>query len=159
MGTFILDENVYIGAIALGRADYQGGRYVRVGDPDTRASALVAEIVTNGHGLAVSNELWGRYQTHRSMLQDAGITTTPHPSELVGQLWSTGRVDFRARPPAMPLPDTFPAKDRYLAYLAVAADAVLVTEDEGVLASAEGGRLGFEAVTIAEALASARTRA
>ncbi len=59
----------------------------------------------------------------------------------------------------MPLPDTFPAKDRYLAYLAVAADAVLVTEDEGVLASAEGGRLGFEAVTIAEALASARTRA
>ena len=76
----------------------------------------------------------------------------------ISRLQSEGRVQFVPNPPEILLPDSFPDDDRYLAYLAVAADAVLVTEDPGVLEAAEGRVLGFEAVTIGEALVRARVR-
>ena len=154
---FVWDDNVLIWAIAHGKVDYRSGRYVRVGDEDHSASELLVSIMQNGHKLAMSTELWERYERHRARLQDSGIGSNPHPVDVIGQLW-VDRVTFIPRPPEILLPDSFPDDDRYLAYLAVAADAVLVTEDPGVLEAAAGRALGFEAVTIGEALVRARVR-
>ena len=151
------DDNVLIGAIARGKVDYRNGRYVRVGDEDQSAFELLVSIMQNGHRLAMSTELWERYERHRARLQDSGIGSNPHPVDVIAQSW-VNRVSFFPYPPEISLPDSFPHKDRYLAYLALAADAVLVTEDAGVLEAAAARALGFEAVTIGEALVRARVR-
>ena len=155
---FVLDDNVLIRAIARGEVEYRNGRYVRVGDEDLSAIELLVAIMQNRHRLAVSTELWGRYARHRARLQESGIGSNPHPMDVISQQW-VGSVEFISHPPQAPLPDTFPNDDRYLAHLALAASAVLVTEDEGVLAAAAGGGLGFEAVRVGEALGRARNRA
>lgn len=155
---FLLDENVLIMAMARGRVESPSGRLVRVDDDDRGAFALVNAIVENGHRVAMSAELLGKYTTYRSRLQSAGIAASPNPLDRIWEMTLQGRVEIVWEPPQAPLPETFPAKDRYLAHLALAASAVLVTEDEGVLAAA-GESLGFEAVTITEALERARNRA
>ena len=154
---FVWDDNVLIQAIARGRVEYQNGRYVRVGDEDQSAFELLVSIMQNEHRLAVSTELWERYARHRARLQDSGIGSNPHPVDVIAQSW-VDRVRFFPHPPEIQLPDAFPEDDRYLAYLAAATGAVLVTEDAGVLDAAAGGALGFEAVTIGEALVRARVR-
>ena len=154
---FVLDDNVLIRAIARGEVEYRNGRYVRVGDEDLSAIELLVAIMQNGHKLAVSTELWGRYARHRARLQESGIGSNPHPVDVISQQW-VGSVEFISHPSETPLPGAFPDDDSYLAHLALATGAVLVTEDDGVLAAA-GGEVGFEAVTIAEALGWARNRA
>jgi predicted nucleic acid-binding protein len=155
---FVLDDNVLIRAIARGEVEYRNGRYVRVGDEDLSAIELLVAITQNRHRLAVSTELWERYGRHRARLQDSGIGSHPHPMNVISQQWVTS-VEFIPHPPQAPLLDSFPAKDRYLAHLALAAGAVLVTEDDGVLAASKGGGLGFEALRVSEALGRARNRA
>ena len=154
----MLDDNVLIRAITRGEVDYRNGRYVRVGDEDRSAFELLVAIMENGHRLAMSTELWDRYERHRAMLQDSGIGSNPHPVDVIAQSW-VERVRFTPHPPLVQLPDAFPGKDHYLAYLAAAAGATLVTEDGGVLAAAVGARLGFEVIRIDEALKRARNRA
>ena len=154
--TFVLDENVLIMAIARGRVESRGGRFERVGDDDRGALEMANAVVENGHRLAISAELVRKYIGHRAGLERAGITLSPHPLDQVWNMMRLDRVDFVPYPPEIPLPDSFPEDDRYLAYLALAADAVLVTEDAGVLEAAAARALGFEAVTIGEALVRAR---
>lgn len=94
------------------------------------------------------------------LLQSHGIASFPHPRDVISGLrQGSNRVVHSPDPPETPLPPNFPDGDRYLAYLAVAAGATLVTEDEGALAAAASGDWGFEAIKIAEALQRARLRA
>ena len=152
---FVLDENVMIWATALSAVEYGGGRYQRVGGEYLSALRLLLLINANGHSLAFSSKLWGRCQRHSSMLGSSGIKTVPRPLDVIVQMWHEERVVSVPHPPVVTLPN-FPPKDRYLAHLAIATQAMLVTEDEGVLAAAEGGALGFESATIADALQRAR---
>ena len=161
---FLLDENVLIRAIARGEVDYQSGRYVRVGDEDRSAFELLVAIMENRHGLAISAELWERYAQHRSRLQSSGIVLRTHTLWIVicpavdtagPRRNSLGTILLKRS-----LPDSFPTKDRYLAHLALATGAALVTEDSGVLAMRRRTEnLGFEILTIDQALERARERA
>lgn len=151
----MLDENVLIRAIARGKVEYRSARFVRVGDEDWSASDLLVSIMRNGHGLAISAELWERYQRHRARLQESGISANPHPMDLIAQGWA-GRVRSISHPTSVTLPDSFPSKDRYLAHLALEAGAALVTEDEGIHTAAGGSALSFEVLHIADALEWAR---
>lgn len=153
---FLLDENVLVRAIALGSVDYQGGRYVRTGNADGSALALLVEIDKNGHNLALSNELWGRYSAHRTRLQEGGFSVTPHPMDLINGLWGKNRIEFSPSPPTVELPGSFPSKDLYLAYLSLAKGAALVTGDGGIHAAAANTALGFEVLSISDALERAR---
>lgn len=155
---FVLNENPIIWAMALSKVEFiRGRRSVNVGDRFDDAYDLLLQIVRNGHQIALSNELWGNYESWRSRLQSHGIASSPHPLDIILGLWQgSDRVVHMPAPPATPLPPDFPDDDRYLAYLARATGATLVTEDEGVLAAATSGDWGFEAVTIAEALRRAR---
>ena len=152
---FLLDENVVLWVMTLSRVEYQGGRYMRVGEPYLDAYDLFAQIVGKGHGIALSPELSGRYIRHRAILTRSGLTLAVDPMERIGRLQSVGRVRFEAVPAAS-LPDNFPEDDRYLAHLALASGAVLVTEDEGIHDTAANASLGFEVLHIAEALERAR---
>jgi hypothetical protein len=75
--------------------------------------------------------------------------------DIIAQGWA-GRVRSISHPTSVILPDSFPSKDCYLAYLALASGAALVTEDDGIHTSAATGALGFEVLHIAEALDRAR---
>ena len=155
---FVLNENPIVWAMALSKVEFTGGRYVKVGDRCDDAYDLLLEIVRNGHQIALSCELWDNYANWRSRLQTSGIASSPHPLDMISGLWRQrpDRVVFDPVPPVVPLPTNFPDDDRYLAYLAIATTAIIVTEDEGVLAAAAGGALGFDAVSIADALRRAR---
>ena len=156
---FLLDENVLIMAMARGRVESPSGRLVRVNDDDRGAFALVNAIVENGHWFAMSAELLEKYQAHRSRLQSAGIGASPSPMDRIWEMILQGRVEILWEPPLALFPDSFPTKDRYLAHLALATGAALVTEDSGVLDAAKDGNLGFEILTIDQALERARERA
>lgn len=151
----MLDENVLIRAIARDEVDFSSGRYVRLGNPDRSALDLVAVIMANAHTLAISVELWRRYAHHREQLQESGIVAAPNPLDVIAQAW-VSRVRFIPSPPSVDLPEIFPMKDVYLAYLALASGAALVTEDEGIHDAAGDPSLGFEVLRIAEALERAR---
>lgn len=152
----MLDENVLIRAIAQGEVDFSSGRYARLGNYDRSASDLIAAILASGHRLAISAELWRRYNHHRERLQESGIVSDPNPMNAVAQAWVT-RVRFIPHPPNVTLPDAFPGKDRYLAHLALEAGATLVTEDDGIrTAVADSSALSFEVLHIADALERAR---
>lgn len=152
---FVLNENPIVWAMALSKVEFTGGRYIKVGDRYDDAYDLLLEIDRNGHQIALSCELWDNYANWRSRLQTSGIASSPHPIDVILGLWQRpDRVVFDAVPPIAPLPG-FPRKDLYLAYLAIATEAIIVTEDEGVLAAADGA-LGFDAVSIADALRRAR---
>lgn len=154
---FVLNENPIVWAMALSKVEFTGGRYIKAGDRYDDAYDLLLEIDRNGHQIALSCELWDNYANWRSRLQTSGIASSPHPIDVILGLWQRpDRVVFDPVPPVVPLPANFPGDDRYLAHLAVAANAMLVTEDEGVLAAAAGGALGFDAVSIADALLRAR---
>ncbi len=75
--------------------------------------------------------------------------------DVIAQAW-VSRVRFIPSPPSVDLPDAFPMKDVYLAHLALASGAALVTEDEGIHDAAGDASLGFEVLRIAEALERAR---
>ena len=155
---FVLNENPIVWAMALSKVESSGGRYVKVGDRFDDAYDLLLEIVRNGHQIALSCELWDNYERWRSRLQTSDIASAPHPVDVIAGLWRQrpDQVVFEPVPPAVSLPPNFPDDDRYLAHLAIATQAMLVTEDEGVLAAAAGGALGFESATIADALQRAR---
>lgn len=153
---FLLDENVIVWVMALSRVDYQGGRYVRVGEPYLDAYDLLAQIVAKGHSIALNPELSDRYVRHRAILTRSGLALAVDPMERIGRLQSVGRVRFESAPAVVSLPGGFPEDDRYLAYLALATGAALVTEDEGLQAAAAGDALGFEVLRIADALERAR---
>lgn len=153
---FALDENVLIWAIAGGGpVESVAGRYTRVGDDYLNAGDLVKESLRNEHRLAMSLELWRNFSRHADAFDDREIDQEVFAA-ITRAVWSPDIAVFAPNPPAVPLPDNFPDDDRYLAYLAVAANAIIVTEDAGVLAAAAGGALGFEAVSIADALSRAR---
>lgn len=157
---FVLNENPIVWAMALSKVEFIEGRYVTVGDRFDDAYDLLTEIVRNGRQLALSAELWDNYQSWRSRLQSHGIASSPHPLDIIARLWQDpNRVVYMPFPPEASLPPDFPDDDCYLARLAVATGATLVTEDDGVLAAAASGDWGFEAVPIAEALRRARSRA
>ena len=156
--TFILDENIIVLVMAQSRVEYQSGRYVRIGEPYLDAYELLTQIERNGHCLALGIELSDHYVRHRFLFTRNRLAFSVDPMGRISRLQSEGRVQFVPNPPEIPLPDAFPDDDRYLAYLAVAAGAVLVTEDPGVLEASAGRALGFEAVTIGEALVRARVR-
>ena len=142
--------------MALSKVEFTGGRYVKVGDRYDDAYDLLLEIVRNGHQIALSDELWDNYESWRSRLQTSRIASTPHPIDIITELWKgSERIVVKSVPCVVDLPD-FPPKDLYLAYLAIAVKAIIVTEDAGVLAAAAGGALGFDAVSIADALLRAR---
>ena len=153
---FLLDENVILWAMALSRIDYQGGRYVRIGESYLDAYDLLSQIVAKGHSIVLSPELSDRYVRHRAILTRSGLTFAVDPMERIGRLQSVGRVRFEIAPAVVSLPDDFPEDDRYLAYLALATGATLVTEDDGIHVAAAGGALAFEVLRIAEALERAR---
>ena len=152
---FVLDENILIRAIARDEVEFSGGRYVRAGNPDRSALDLVAAIMGNAHRLAISVELWRRYAHHREQLQESGIVSDPNPLDVIAQAW-VSRVRFIPNPPSVDLLDSFPRKDFYLARLALASGATLVTEDDGIHTAAAGGALGFAVLHIADALERAR---
>ena len=157
---FVLNENPIVWAMALSKIEFVEGRYVKVGDRFDDAYDLLFEIARGGHRIALSNELWGNYARWRSRLQSHGIASIPHPLDVILGLWQgSNRVVHAPAPPETPLPPDFPDDDRYLAYLACATGATLVTEDPGVLDAATSGDWGFEAIPIAEALRRARLHA
>ena len=155
---FVLNENPIVWAMALSKVERMGRRYVAIGERYDDAYDLLLEIVRNGHQIALSCELWANYASWRSRLQTSGLAPSPHPIDVVLGLWQRpDRVVFKDVPPIVDsLSGKFPPKDLYLAYLAIAARATIVTEDAGVLAAAVGGALGFDAVSIADALRRAR---
>ena len=153
---FVLNENPIVWAMALSKVEFTGGRYIKVGDRYDDAYDLLLEIDRNGHQIALSCELWDNYANWRSRLQTSGIASSPHPIDVILGLWQRpDRVVFDPVPPVVSLPG-FPSKDLYLAYLAIATEAIIVTEDAGVLAAAADGALRFDAVSIADALRRAR---
>lgn len=158
MAVFALDENVFLWALAGGGPlETIGGRYRKVGNDYQEAGELVRAIAANGHTLAYSTDLARRFSQKTDDLRASDVQVDVEVFRLLFQMKNNpSRSQFTPDPPAVPLPDNFPDDDRYLAYLAIAANAMLVTEDEGVLAAATGGAWGFEAVSIADALLRAR---
>ena len=75
--------------------------------------------------------------------------------DLINGLWGKNRIEFSPSPPPVALPGSFPSKDLYLAYLSLAKGAALVTTDGGIQAAADTA-LGFEVLSIADALERAR---
>ena len=155
----MLDENVLMLAMAGGRVEYAGGRYERVDTDDQGALELVNAIEGNGRRIALSAELWRRYMSHRAMLWRSGVEVSPAPITIIEELLRRNRVAMEAEPPAAVLAGPFPEDDRYLAHLALATGAALVTEDGGVHEAAAGGNLGFDVLDIAGAIERARETA
>lgn len=158
MAVFVLDENVFLWALAGGGPlETVGGRYRKVGNDYQEAGELVRAIAANGHELAYSTDLARRFSQKTDDLRASDVQVDVEVFRLLFQMKNNpGRSRFAPVPPVVPLPANFPDDDRYLAHLAVAANATLVTEDEGVLEAAAGGALGFDAVSIADALRRAR---
>ena len=161
MTIFALDENVFLWAIAGGGPlETIGGRYRKVGNDHQEAGALVRAIAANLHTLAYSTEWLRLFYQKNNALTASGVEVDGDIFRLLVQMTKKlERSKFEPAPPETPLPPDFPDDDRYLAYLACATGATLVTEDPGVLDAATSGDWGFEAVTIAEALRRARLRA
>lgn len=158
MTIFALDENVFLWAVAGGGPlETVGGRYRKVGNDYQEAGALVRAIAENLHTLAYSTEWLKRLSQKTDALKASGVAVDGDVFRLLVQMTKNlERSKFEHDPPETPLPPDFPDDDRYLAYLAIATGATLVTEDEGVLDAAASGDWGFEAIPIAEALRRAR---
>lgn len=157
MAVFVLDENVFLWALAGGgQLETVGGRYRKVGNDYQEAGELVRAIAANGHELAYSEDWTRRFFQKANDLKVSGVQIDGEIFRLLVQMRNNpGRSKSEHRPTVVDLPG-FPPKDLYLAYLAIATEAIIVTEDEGVLAAAAGGALGFDAVSIADALRRAR---
>ena len=157
MAVFVLDENVFLWALAGGGPlETIGSRYHKVGNDHLEAGELVRAIAANGHVLAYSKEWWRLFCRKTDDLKASGVPIDVDVFRLLVQMTKNpDRSKYEHVPPSDPLP-SFPDDDLYLAHLAIATQAMLVTEDEGVLAAAEGGALGFESATIADALQRAR---
>ena len=157
MAVFALDENVFLWALAGGGPlETIGGRYRKVGNDYQEAGELVRAIAANGHELAYSTDLARRFSQKTDDLRASDVQVDVEVFRLLFQMKNNpGRSKFAPDPPEDDIPG-FPRKDLYLAYLAIATEATIVTEDEGVLAAAAGGALGFDAVSIADALQRAR---
>ena len=154
---FILDENVIIEAMASSEVEPLGGRYVKVGALLRDAYDLILQIIHNGHGIAMSYELWAKYMNWQSVLQNSLTGLDPRPMNSISDLWRDDRVVYEPNPSVVNFPPNFPDEDDlYLAYLAIATGAILVTKDIPILNAAASGDWGFEAIPIAEALRRAR---
>ena len=152
---FVIDENVFIWATVGGPVDYEG-RYRRVGPDDPRSLNLFASIERYGDRLALSKELWERYSRHEDRLRQAGLAMLPdRPITVIGRLFQAGRVVYEREPDPVALPPRYPDKDRHLADLATATEAIIVTEDGGILRSVRGANpaSAFSVVTLDEAIA------
>lgn len=152
---FVIDENVFIWATAGGPVDYEG-RYRRVGPDDSRSLDLFASIERYGPRLALSNGLWGRYHRHEDQLRQAGLAMSPdRPITIIARLLRAGRVVYEQEPDPAALPPGYPDKDRHLADLATATEAIIVTEDGGILGSVRAANpaSAFRVATLDEAIA------
>lgn len=152
----MLDENVMIWAMAGGHVE----NYQRVDDDDEGAFELVSAIWSKGHRIAMSEELRSKCHHHGIRLQQSGVSVTvPMLKFITVGVWFPHLAEYVTEPPEAGQLDAFPWKDRYLAHLALATGAALVTEDGGVHDAAAEGNLGFEVLRIREAIERARTSA
>lgn len=119
--TFVIDEDVFLFA--------QKGEDDK-GDLDITASKLIHDIFYNCHSIAVDDKLWKRYSQKMNALQRGAKLIGINILSLIRQAFSMpdkGKWIQDVR--VLECEEAIKDDDRYLVRLAVAAQAILVTDD------------------------------